>query len=524
MLSALWNSHSVFSYDFEVGGIYYNLKTEDMTAEVTNGDNKYTGDVIIPSTVTYNTRTLHITSIGPNAFGSCYELSSVVIPNSIVTIKEGAFSGCSSLSSVTLGNSIETIQMYAFAGTKITSLEIPNSVTSIGVEAFRYSYITNLVIPDNISYIGNRAFSGCSKLESVNIGSGLTSLSEGLFNGCKSLTYIDIPNNIEKIGTRAFNDCSSLTNVKIGSGVTYIDTWAFLGCSIDSLTFVDGETSCSCPSYDGYASFKDVPINHLYLGRYVSRFHSWKSDSLKSLTIGKNIKYWEIGKSVFCGDNVTTVRSHIIDPTQLNPQFPTKVYSNATLYVPKGTKTLYEQATGWKNFFVIVEEEHSGEIETKKCSKPTISYSYGKLIFNCETDGAICQSTITNSDIATFCKNEVQLGVTYNISVFATKLGYENSEVTTATLCWIDVEPKTEGIENCVVNVKANAILIQSENGHLTVSGVDDGTRISVFGINGVQVGSATSHNGRADISTNLLSGSIAIIKVGDRRLKVTIK
>ena len=65
-------------------------------------------------------------------------------------------------------------------------------------------------------------------------------------------------------------------------------------------------------------------------------------------------------------------------------------------------------------------------------------------------------------DIKAGIAQEIELGVTYSINVYATKPGYENSNISTATLCWIDVEPKTEGIENSIAQVRANAVLIQT--------------------------------------------------------------
>lgn len=123
--------------------------------------------------------------------------------------------------------------------------------------------------------------------------------------------------------------------------------------------------------------------------------------------------------------------------------------------------------------------------------------------------------------------NEVQLSVTYNISIYATKSGYENSEVATATLCWIDVEPKTEGITDGTTGVKqieANAVLIQTENDQIFVSGANEGTAISVFSTDGLRVGSAVSRSGQAAINTHLPSGSIAIVKIGNRSVKVAMK
>lgn len=107
---------------------------------------------------------------------------------------------------------------------------------------------------------------------------------------------------------------------------------------------------------------------------------------------------------------------------------------------------------------------------------------------------------------------------------FASKTGYDNSETATATLCWIDVDPKTEGIENGISQVRANAVLIQTQNGQITVSGADDGTKISVFETNGRQIGSAISHGTIAHINSNLLSGSIAIVKIGEKSVKIMVR
>ena len=146
------------------------------------------------------------------------------------------------------------------------------------------------------------------------------------------------------------------------------------------------------------------------------------------------------------------------------------------------------------------------------------------MTFNCDTEGAICQYAITDDDIKSGAGNEVQLDVTYRISVYATKSGYQNSEPATATLCWIDQQPQTEGITNGIANVPASAVLIQSEAGVLSVQGVDDGTQVSVYSMNGTQAGSAVSQNGQATIATNLQAGSVAIVKIGQKSVKVVMK
>jgi hypothetical protein len=106
-----------------------------------------------------------LTSIGNYAFGSS-GLTSVTIPNSVISIGYRTLFGCSNLTSVTLPNSITSIGSYAFYScTGLTSVTIPNSVTSIGSYAF-YSCtgLTSITIGNAVTTIEYYAFSNCSGL------------------------------------------------------------------------------------------------------------------------------------------------------------------------------------------------------------------------------------------------------------------------------------------------------------------------------------------------------------------------
>ena len=73
-----------FAYSAKINGIFYNLSGTE--AEVTWGNSKYMGNVVIPSSVKYNGTTYSVTSIGPSAFSDCSDLTSITIPNSVTTI------------------------------------------------------------------------------------------------------------------------------------------------------------------------------------------------------------------------------------------------------------------------------------------------------------------------------------------------------------------------------------------------------------------------------------------------------
>ena len=189
-----------------IDGIKYDVAKQ---ATVIKGGN-YSGDIVIPSEITYNDVIYRVTSIGKWAFSGCTGLTSIEIPNSVTSIEENAFSRC----------------------TGLTSIEIPNSVTSIGNSAFsNCSGLESVVIGNSVTSIGFRAFSGCTGLTSIEIPNSVTSIEENAFSGCTGLTSIEIPNSVTSIGKWAFYGCTGLTSATIGNSVTSIESYAFSRCS-----------------------------------------------------------------------------------------------------------------------------------------------------------------------------------------------------------------------------------------------------------------------------------------------------
>ena len=123
----------------EIDGLWYNLMPDENVAEVTAGDEPYTGDIIIPSTVTYEGTTYRVTGIGNSAFASCYLLTSVNIPEHVTAIGELAFYYCIGLTTMTLADEVQQIGASAFEGClNIASITLPHALTRVDRRVFAY--------------------------------------------------------------------------------------------------------------------------------------------------------------------------------------------------------------------------------------------------------------------------------------------------------------------------------------------------------------------------------------------------
>lgn len=186
----------------------------------------------------------------------------------------------------------------------------------------------------------------------------------------------------------------------------------------------------------------------------------------------------------------------------------------------------YDVVTKAKVATVIAKEigNYSGSVvipETPKCATPALSYNNGKLVIYCETEGAEFVTDVTCGDIQRFYDSEINFSATYNISVYAIATGYKNSETVNAALCWI--ENGNIDNETNVINIPATAVFITSRNGELSINCALDGESVEVYTTGGALVGTTTIANGNATIQTALSKGSKAIVKIGDKSVKVIV-
>ena len=182
---------------------------------------------------------------------------------------------------------------------RLTSLTLPVGITSIGYDAFAYcSGLTSLNLPAGITSIGEYAFYGCSGLTSLTLPDGITSIGISAFAYCSGLTSLNLPAGITSINYGAFLDCSGLTSLTLPDGITSIGSRAFYGCSgLTSLTLPAGITSIGADTFYGCSGLTSLtlPAGITSIGEYAFSGCS----GLTSLTLPAGIT--SIDKYAFSG-------------------------------------------------------------------------------------------------------------------------------------------------------------------------------------------------------------------------------
>lgn len=380
-----------------------------------------------------------VNSIGNSAFFGCTNLINIDIPNSVTSICDYAFYGCKQLTGVNIPNSVSFIGQRAFHGCKnlttitidkdnivydsrencnaiietatnsliigCNSTIIPISVTSIHEYAFYGSDLDKIIIPNSITLIPNHTFEECRNLRSITLPNSITEIGDFAFDNCRNLTDLNIPDSVTLIGDFAFNGCNGLTSIIIPNSVAYIGKYAFNACyGLERITIsnllstIEPYTFGSCSSLTSIiipnsvsiiqdSAFWDcsgltnlsLPNSLISIGNYAFE----RCTKIKSIEIPKSVK--KIGRYALCGDDTMSIYVKWDMPTDntlsISPQMLSNnmIYRNGNLFVPFGTKDLYEEIFPWSNFHNIYEYEPSGVGEIEDNGGTTISIKGGKI-------------------------------------------------------------------------------------------------------------------------------------------------
>lgn len=304
VIATLLCSLTVNAKSEQIEGIWYNLDSKTNQAQVTRTTDqtkpRYKGDVVIPSTVTFEGVIYDVTEIGDYAFFSCVDLASVIIPESVIKIGAGAFEECRNLPAISLPKHLKNIEKYAFAGcSSLGSITIPADVLWIGEGSFwDCRGLKTLVIEDasevlclganfenkisegmfydcpletiylgrDLSYpeseqYGYSPFYNKNKLTSFTFGDEVTVIGENLLFNCSSVASVTIPESVAEIGKSAFMYCGSLTSIIIPAGVNTLNESTFEGCeSLSSVTIPSSVARINSGAFFGCSKLASVHI------------------------------------------------------------------------------------------------------------------------------------------------------------------------------------------------------------------------------------------------------------------------
>lgn len=226
-----------YAYNFKSGELYYAGRS---STEVTEVGVTFYGN----SDCTY-----------PKWYGDKYDMTIVSIPEMVKDTNNHQYS-------------VVSINCFAFAGdTNLVSVELPSSVYWLGESAFSGCTKLENINLQNVSgksiyvSINKNTFWGCKKLNNVTLSEKLPSIGESAFSGCESLSYINIPNSCTYIGNSAFIGCTALKNITLPDSI-YFGNYVFKGC--DKLTSVNIPTKrmivITKSLFEGCTSMKSIDI------------------------------------------------------------------------------------------------------------------------------------------------------------------------------------------------------------------------------------------------------------------------
>ena len=226
---------------------------------------------------------------------------------------------------------------------RITSVVIEDGVTSIGDSAFEdCSALKSVSGMKGVTSLGELAFRKCTSLESFAIPSGVKSIPDSLFSDCSKLNSVTIHNQVASIGSSAFFGCSTLKTLSIPDSVQTIGYYAFGGCNeLETINIPDGVTKIPAHAFSSCYALKKLNIP-----QSVTEIESAAFDHCTSL--GK-----ESGGTIAIPANVTAIGSEAFRGcfalTSLAlPQTVTSIGDTAfqgcsnleTINIPSGVKSI----------------------------------------------------------------------------------------------------------------------------------------------------------------------------------------
>lgn len=397
-----------------VDGIAYDLNREDMTATVVENfyfdDNlnmvmlcpEYSGDIVIPDEISVDNVEYTVTDIGEYAF-SQNQLNSVTLPSTLKAIRNGAFSFVEQLQTLKLPASLELIEDCAFSfSDDLKTLQIEDGNKCYAFEDHM------LMSADKTKVYAVIGLTNADAKAEIVVPATVKSIENNSFYGSYGVVGVTLPEGLETIGDMAFS-YTNITSMHIPASVTYIEDAAFWFTDKLQKMTVD-EDNMNYAEKNGMLLTKDlthlldmpsmlevfnipetvtnineyavdmINTNELVIPDGVKVLGEWSlsmNDMLETLIVGSGVETW--GNLAFLGCyNLKSIylRSKNVVTPEGEP-FVGDVYDNATLYVPAGTKGIYEGDPYWKQFRNIVEYTPAGIDNVKAQNNSADGQVYG---------------------------------------------------------------------------------------------------------------------------------------------------
>lgn len=288
---------------FVVGGIGYNvLSPTEHTVEVVPKSSYYSGNVVIPATVTRSGITYDVVALGEEAFyGS--NLTGITIPSSVTQIKYGCFLFATLPSSVYVPASVTEIGEVAFAANQLTAINVDEnnpSYRSIDGMLFSKDSLTlvecpmakggAITLPPNTRRIASYAFGYCRNVTQVTLHEGITAIGDWAFVDNVMLDNVVIPATVTQLGAGLFTHCVALTHLAIAPGNThyYMDGMMIFSADGDSLLSVHKSAdSLFLPEgllfVSGFSGNGDIRYVHVPEGVTTIQSNAFNGSSLVSI-------------------------------------------------------------------------------------------------------------------------------------------------------------------------------------------------------------------------------------------------
>lgn len=413
---------TICMYGFTVDGLNYETLGENKVMVTGLENESFSGELVIPESVTYNNVIYKVTDIQAGAFRGNQGITSVALSNSLEGIYYAAFYQCTNLSSFSIPNSVVHIGLHAFEGTGWYNNQPDGAIYKDNV---LLGYKKNKPEGDFIIAEGTRVIAdgACfdTDITSVQFPKTVEAIGQQAFQGCWQLSSIRIPNSVKLIDFRAFAECSKLTEIysQIEEPFALADE-AFRYKYINAETYynrvtlyVPVGTKAKYEATDGWKEFKNIVEMEPYdvLGDNTVAAHFLEPDEEGKIEIpetveidGKTYTVTEIaanafkdnkeltevtipgtvttiGDGAFAGcENLRAIYVFAPEPISLTAaearsivtraaenvpsQFEGIDFDACTLYVPIGSEQKYRDAEGWKLFVNIVGVEDPAGIAT----------------------------------------------------------------------------------------------------------------------------------------------------------------